>query len=163
MKSVEKDFEKVFGYYYIMVSKPMIKIFGLEAALLLCNLYSEYRYWKTKKKLSTNNTFFSTIENVEHNTGLKKRQQQTAIKVLVEYGVLHKELHGIPPKRYFKFDERGIKKLRREIEFEIEKDKERKLNKIEDYSDGVLGFYEVDYIPESVKQTPNIDYSKITF
>ena len=67
--NTEKEFEEVFGTYFIMLSKPMIKIFGLEAALLLCDLYSEYRYWKTKNRLQTDGSFFSTIENVEHLLG----------------------------------------------------------------------------------------------
>ena len=37
----EKELEEVFSNWFIQLSKPMIKIFGLEAALLLCDLYSE--------------------------------------------------------------------------------------------------------------------------
>ena len=94
-KVLSEDLDKIFGEWYIQVSKPMIKIFGLEAAVMLCNLYSEYRYWKTKGKLTGYGTFYSTVEIVEHNTGLGKRQQLRAIEVLETYGIIKKSLHDL--------------------------------------------------------------------
>ena len=139
----EKELEKIFGNWYIQLSKPTIKIFGLEAALMLCNLYSEYRYWKGKGKLNKYGTFYSTVENVEHNTGLSKRQQLRAIEVLENYGIIEKSLHDLPPKRYFRFIESGISKLLRDVKEEIKKDKERKKEKIEKYGfDDIIGYDE---------------------
>ena len=132
-KVLSEDLDKIFGEWYIQVSKPMIKIFGLEAAVMLCNLYSEYRYWKTKGKLTGYGTFYSTVENVEHNTGLGKRQQLRAIEVLETYGIIKKSLHDLPPKRYFRFLEEGVKKLCKDVRKEIKKDKERKKEKMEKY------------------------------
>lgn len=96
----DDNLKSIFGDWYIQLSKPTIKIFGLEAALMLCNLYSEYRYWKSKKKLSSEEwgSFYSTVENIEHNTGLSKNRQLKAIKVLEEYGIIKKYLHDNPPK-----------------------------------------------------------------
>ena len=139
----DEELEKVFGGWYIQVSKPMIKIFGLEAAVMLCNLYSEYRYWKTKGKLTGYGTFYSTVENVEHNTGLSKRQQLRAIEVLETYGIIRKSLHDVPPKRYFRFLDEGIKKLGKDIKLEIKKDKERKKKKMEKFGfDDIIGYDE---------------------
>lgn len=120
-KVLSEDLDKIFGEWYIQVSKPMIKIFGLEAAVMLCNLYSEYRYWKTKGKLTGYGTFYSTVENVEHNTGLGKRQQLRAIDVLETYGIIKKSLHDLPPKRYFRFLEEGVKKLGKDVRKEKKK------------------------------------------
>lgn len=141
----EKEFEDVFGTYFIMLSKPMIKIFGLEAALLLCDLYSEYRYWKTKNRLQIDGSFFSTIENVEHNTGLTGRQQGPAIKKLIEYGILSKSVRGMPSKRYFSFNIKGLQKLRKDIRTEIKKDKERITKRREQYGmDDMIGIYDYE-------------------
>lgn len=141
----EKELEKIFGNWYIQLSKPTIKIFGLEAALMLCNLYSEFRYWKGKNKLSSEyGSFFSTVENVQHNTGLSKSQQLKAIKVLEEYGIIKKYLHGNPPKRYFQFLNKGISKLIVDVRNEIKKDKERKREKVAMFgSDDIICFDEI--------------------
>lgn len=139
----EKELEEVFSNWFIQLSKPMIKIFGLEAALLLCDLYSEYRYWKTKNRLQSNGSFYSTVENVEHNTGLTKAVQLKAIKVLVEYGIITKKVYGMPCKRYFSFNEKGITKLKKDIKLEIKKDKERLAKRKEQYgTDDMIGIFE---------------------
>ena len=139
----EKELEEIFGNWFIQLSKPMIKLFGLEAAVLLCDLYSEYRYWKSKNRLQTNGSFYSTVENVEHNTGLTKSNQLKAIKVLVDYGIITKSVHGMPCKRYFSFNEKGISKLKKDIKLEIKKDKERLAKRKEQYgSDDMIGIYE---------------------
>ena len=133
-KLKEAALEEIFGNWYIQLSKPIIKIFGLEAALLLCDLYSEYRYWKSKNKLSSEfGSFFSTVENIQHNTGLSKSQQAKAIKVLEEYGIINKYLRGTPPKRYFQFLNSGITKLLNDVQVEIQKDRDRKKEKLEQY------------------------------
>lgn len=139
----ETALEEIFGNWYIQLSKPTIKIFGLEAALLLCDLYSEYRYWKGKNRLQSNGSFYSTVENVEHNTGLTKAKQLNAIKVLVDYGIITKIVKGMPCKRYFSFNETGINKLKKDIKAEIKKDKERLAKRREEYGvDDMIGIYE---------------------
>lgn len=147
----DDNLKSIFGDWYIQLSKPTIKIFGLEAALMLCNLYSEYRYWKSKKKLSSEEwgSFYSTVENIEHNTGLSKNRQLKAIKVLEEYGIIKKYLHGNPPKRYFMFLESGIDKLLLDVQKEIQKDKDRKKENIEKYGkDDIIYIYETGEIIE---------------
>lgn len=155
MKKEEK-LKLIFGDWFIQLSKPLIKIFGLEAALMLCNLYSEYRYWKGKGKLSNEacGSFYSTVENVEHNTGLSKSKQLKAIKVLEEYGVIKKYLHGNPPKRYFIFIEKGLEKLIIDVKKEIKNDKDRKKANIEKYGeDDFIYIYETGEVIEKKEFT----------
>lgn len=86
---------------YIIVNKSLIKAFGLNEAVLMGELCSEYRYWYKEGKLE-NDMFYSTIENIEENTGLSAHEQRQAIQSLKELDVLEVELKGIPAKRYFK-------------------------------------------------------------
>lgn len=116
-----KDLDSIFKTNYIMVSKPMIRVFGIEAALMLADLYSEYKYWDNKKQLTSDDYFFSTVENVENNVGLSKSQQLAAIKKLVDYGIIRKSLRGMPSKRFFRFEQDGINKLKKEIGQELKK------------------------------------------
>ena len=46
-----------------------------------------------------------------YNTGLSKHQQLAACKELVEYGIIKMKYHGMPKKRYFKFNAAGFNKL----------------------------------------------------
>ena len=92
---------------YISVNKTLIKLFGLEEAVLIGELCSEYDYWERNNKLE-NGMFFSTIANVEENTGLSEYQQRTAIHNLENYGILEVKVSGLPAKRYFKFNENKL-------------------------------------------------------
>ena len=116
---INKDLETFFNTNFVKLSKPMIKIFGLEAALMLCDLYSEYKYWESKKGLTVDGYFFSTVENVEDNVGLSRGQQLRAVKRLVEYGIIKKINRGMPSKRYFRFEYSGIGKLKKDIGVQV--------------------------------------------
>ncbi len=66
---------------YIIVNKAVIKKLGINSALVLGELCSEYLYWKKENKLK-DNFFFSTRENIEENTGLSSYQQRSALGIL---------------------------------------------------------------------------------
>ena len=95
---------------YIIVNKTLIKTFGLNEAILMGELCSEYKYWKKEDKLE-DGMFFSTIENIEENTGLTAYEQRKAIKSLENAGVLTTELKGIPAKKYFGIDVSTVIKI----------------------------------------------------
>ena len=120
-----KDLNVLFTTNFVSVSKPMIKIFGIESALMLCELYAEYRYYENNKQLEPDGSFFSTVENVETNVGLSKSQQLNAIKQLTNYGIIKKTVRGMPGKRYFQFQYEAIGKLRKDIGIEVKKVKKK--------------------------------------
>lgn len=93
---------------YIIVNKTIAHKIGLNEAILLGELASEYKFWKAKNELIDNEFFFSTVENIEENTTLTDKQQRTAIKNLVEAKILKVTIKGLPPRRYFKFNESTI-------------------------------------------------------
>jgi len=95
---------------YIIVNKTIIKAFGMNEAVLLGELCSEYKYWEKENKL-VEGMFFSTIENIEENTGLTAHEQRQAIKSLENAGILSTCLKGVPARKYFKLDLEPVIKI----------------------------------------------------
>ena len=101
---------------FIRVPRPFIRRFNLNTAVVLSEIYSEYTYWKDREMLQQGGWFYSTVENMYYNTGLSKHQQLSACKELVEYGIIKMKYHGMPKKRYFKFDTAMFNKLYSDFE-----------------------------------------------
>lgn len=96
---------------YISVNKDLIKVLGLEEAIIMGELASEYNYWYEKQQLD-DGYFYSTVENIEEHTTLSGHKQRKALKKLQEAGLIHIKVKGIPAKRYIKiFEEEVIKIL----------------------------------------------------
>jgi hypothetical protein len=96
---------------FIRVPRSFIRKFNLNTAVMLSEIYSEYIYWKDRNELQQGGWFYSTVENMCYNTGLSKHQQLIACKELEAYGIIKIKYHGMPKKRYFKFDLSMIGKL----------------------------------------------------
>ena len=96
---------------FIRVPRPFIRRFNLNTAIMLSEIYSEYTYWKDRNELQQGGWFFSTVENMYNNTGLSKHQQLIACKELEAYGIIKVKYHGMPKKRYFKFDTTKLNSL----------------------------------------------------
>ena len=103
--------DKMFENDFIRLPRPFIRMFSLNTAVMLAEIYSEYTYWKIQGKLEKGGWFFSTVENMYCNTGLSKHQQLIACKELMDYGIIKVKYHGLPKKRYFKFDPAIINNL----------------------------------------------------
>lgn len=87
---------------FITVNKELIKVVGIEAALLFGELAGEYVYWVEQNQ---GESFFSTVENIEEKTTLNDYQQRKAIKVLKDKGLIECKAKGVPAKRYFEIHE----------------------------------------------------------
>ena len=96
---------------FIRVPRPFIRNFNLNTAVMLSEIYSEYTYWREKNELQSGGWFFSTIENMYNNTGLSKHQQLVACKELESYGIIKIKYHGMPKKRYFRFNTSALDKM----------------------------------------------------
>ena len=116
--------DKTFENDFLRVPRPFVRKFGLKAAILLSELYSEYTYWKERNLLDKGGWFYSTIENMAHNSGLSKSQQLQACKDLQEYGIIKVKYHGLPKKRYFKFDMTALDKLYEDFNANLGKSKD---------------------------------------
>ena len=108
---MKSKLDKMFESDFIRVPRPFIRKFNLNTAVMLSEIYSEYTYWKEHDGLQEGGWFFSTIENIYYHTGLSKHQQLVATKELEAYGILKVKYHGMPKKRYFKFDMSVVGKL----------------------------------------------------
>ena len=90
---------------YIIVNKDLIQILGLNEAIILGELCSEYSYWANINKLEDNEYFYSTRDNIQKNTGITPHFQRLAMKNLEEKGIIYTKKKGIPCKTYYKIDE----------------------------------------------------------
>ena len=70
---------------------------------------SQMLYWCGKGRDAE--WVYKTIEDMEKETCLSRSEQDRAIRVWCELGVLQKELRGVPPKRYFRVDTDKLFKL----------------------------------------------------
>jgi hypothetical protein len=89
---------------FISVNRDIIKKLGLECAVILGELCSEYTHWEKTGQLK-NGMFYCTVEKLKENTSLSKYQQLQAIEKLQNKGIILVELHGVPATRYFRIDE----------------------------------------------------------
>ena len=108
---MKNQLDRMFEYDFIRLPRPFIRIFSLNTAVMLSEIYTEYTYWNDRNELQPGGWFFSTIENIYNNTGLSKHQQLMACKELESYGIIKIKYHGMPKKRYFKFDTTMLSKL----------------------------------------------------
>lgn len=106
-----KKLNKMFEKEFLRLPRPFIRMFSLNTAVMLAEIYSEYTYWESQNKLESGGWFFSTVENMYCQTGLSKHQQLKACNELVSYGIIKVRYHGLPKKRYFKFDPAVFNKL----------------------------------------------------
>ena len=95
---------------FIVVNKELLKAFGIDEAILLGELASEYDYWEKQEKIN-DGFFFSTIENVEENTTLSAHKQRKALNKLQELNIVEVSLKDIPAKRYIKINEEQLFKI----------------------------------------------------
>ena len=96
---------------FIVVNKELIKKVGLDAAVLLGELCEESDYYASKEQLDEDGFFYSTIENLEKNTLLKKSKQSEGIKALESLNAISKKVQGLPAKRFFRVNIDAINTL----------------------------------------------------
>ena len=108
---MRNKFNEMFQNDYLRLPRLLIRKFNLNTAVMLSEIYSEYKYWEDRNELQKGGWFYSTVENMAYNTGLSKHQQLVACKELVEYGAIKIKYHGMPKKRYFKLNMSAMDKL----------------------------------------------------
>jgi hypothetical protein len=113
---MNKKLDEMFKSDFLRLPRPFIRRFNLNTAVMLSEIYSEYTYWKERDELQPGGWFFSTVENMYYNTGLSRHQQLAACKELESYGIIKIKYHGMPKKRYFKFNLEAIEKLYNDFE-----------------------------------------------
>lgn len=120
---------------FIVVNKDVAKAIGLDEAIMLGELASEYAYWDNRDELTDDGYFYSTIENVEENTTFSQYKQQKSIEKLADAGLLYVSRRGLPAKRYIKLREDNILRLFENKNYTDVHDEPKKRTKKVDYSE----------------------------
>lgn len=116
---------------YIIVNKILIEVLGLNEAVILGELCSEYTYWESSNQLLYNEYFYSTRENIQKNTGLNSHSQRVAIKNLEEKQIITSKRMGMPCKIYYKINENKIIEYLKMARFPVMHELNDKKSKIE--------------------------------
>ena len=95
---------------YIQVSRTLIRGLGLHEAILIGELAYECRTWKRKGKL-VDGWFYSTVENVERQTGINAHFQRLALENLVNAGVVEVKYCGLPRSRHIRLSASKVMEL----------------------------------------------------
>lgn len=95
---------------FIVTNKRIVQRLGLPEAVLIGELCSEYNYWKSRGE-AADGWFFSTVDNIEKETGIKKVTQASLLKKLSEAGLLKYQRRGLPPKRHIFLDFDAIARI----------------------------------------------------
>lgn len=95
---------KLLGHDYLMVSKPILKLVGQDAAIWIADVFSKFNYFEKRGMLEEDGTFFNTQENIQKDTQISFYNQSMAVKKLKEMGIIDVTRKGIPPKNYYKFN-----------------------------------------------------------
>lgn len=92
---------------YFIVNRDLVRNLGLESAVMIGELASEYNYFQKHNEL-IDGWFYSTLENIEERTTLSKYNQNKIINKLKEKGILETKLKGVPARRYIKINEKEL-------------------------------------------------------
>lgn len=93
---------------YIVVNKGLLRILGAEGSVLFGELCAEYQFFAANNKLEADGSFYSTTENVEVNTGIKRRRQSAILSELQERGLIEIQIKGMPAQRHIRFNEDAV-------------------------------------------------------
>lgn len=97
---------------FLLVNKDLARKIGIDATLLLAELLNKNNHWKKKGELvefdGIPGYFYATIESIEEETTLTRRDQDAALKRLKAAGFVSHILRGLPAKRYFLINEENI-------------------------------------------------------
>lgn len=95
---------------YIIVNRQLVGELGLEPAVMMSTLCSEYEYWLLNNRLHYG-MFYCTIEKLQALTGLSYHLQSKCIKILESRNLISVVVDGMPATRYFKINEDQLAKL----------------------------------------------------
>lgn len=99
---------KNYRLYSIQVAKYLGSV---NAAILLSELIERLEYHTDNNELYMDEKhggdwFFYTQEKCEERTALTRKEQESALKKLEQFGFIEKKVFGLPAKRYFRLKER---------------------------------------------------------
>ena len=85
---------------YWMVNKKIAQLLGNDGAILLSDLVSKYKYFKTRKLLE-DDCFYNTSESLEKDCNVSRYVRRDIFQKLQDIGFLKIDKKGFPPKNYY--------------------------------------------------------------
>lgn len=116
------ELKSLFTDYHNNLSVPMIRLFGLDAAVLISEIYSQWRIKQKRDKYTDRINLY--VASTQFNTGLSPVRQRKALKVLSDYGIITFWVSGCPKIRTVCFNVGAFDKLKYDLERDQEKVKE---------------------------------------
>ena len=89
----------------IWVDVGLAKKYGLKAAVIYAALCAKHKNYARRGKLTEDGAFYSTIADLQECTTLTRNEQEGAIQILTEEGLISYSVRGQPPKRYFQIND----------------------------------------------------------
>ena len=83
-----------------VVNKHLARLVGIEASLLLNDLYSKQCFFEERGEL-IEGYFFNTRDNIEADTTLSPHKQRQALQTLEKFGFVKTKVMGLPKKTYY--------------------------------------------------------------
>lgn len=88
------NFDRPIAYH-----REFVQFGGVKAAVFLSQAF----YWHYRTK-DTEGWFYKTRDEWEEETGLTRKEQESARKSLKEYGILHEKSEGLPRRLFYQID-----------------------------------------------------------
>jgi len=104
------DNKNIIQTNFIIANRNIIKLFGINTAVMLGELYGRYNYFRKRKQLKSG-FFFATKESIEKSTKLTPYKQRKSTNVLESSGIIEVKHLDIPPKTYYKINEEKLLKV----------------------------------------------------
>ena len=96
---------------HLRLYKPLLKLYGPEAAVFLSNLIDKYCYFKSKELLEEDDWFFLTYEQQTEQTGMSSYVLRRCKSTLQEAGILKSRKQGMPRKEWYYIDASRIAEI----------------------------------------------------
>lgn len=89
----------------IWVDVGLAKKYGLKAAVIYAALCAKHKNYARRGKLTEDGAFYCTIADLQECTSLTREEQNSAIQILAQAGLISYSVRGQRPKRYFKIND----------------------------------------------------------
>jgi len=97
----------------LIINKSLIRILGLNGAVLVSELINQYNLCQAKKEL-IDGSFYTTAKKLENNTGLDENQLKDELFKLKTIGIIDYCNLGLSRKKYFRFNKKTLWKVLQE-------------------------------------------------
>ena len=89
---------------FLQVNKILMKMYGIEMAVFICNLVDKLKYFRSRNMLTEDGGFFLTHADQTEQIGLSDYQLRRHKQKCRELGILATKMVGIPPKEFYFLD-----------------------------------------------------------